>query len=79
MNYVNRIGAVTEQDVPQGSCLIQVIKQKLQKPSENEQLREIINGNKDGLTEIKNKLLGLKNCDEQEFVDELTSSELVVI
>lgn len=73
----NRIGDVTEQDVPQENIPGTGDETEITKlRQENKQLREIINGNKDGLTEIKNKLLGLKNCDEQEFVDELTSSEL---
>ena len=73
----NRIGDVTEQDVPQENIPVtgdqtEIIKLRL----ENDKLREIINGNKDGLTKIKNKLLGLKNCDKEPFVDELTSGEL---
>ena len=73
----NRIGDVTEQDVPQENIPGTGDETEITKlRQENKQLREIIKGNKDGLTEIKEKLLGLKNCDEQEFVDELTSSEL---
>ena len=73
----NRIGDVTEQYVPQANIPVTGDQTEITElRQENEQLREIINGNKDGLTEIKNKLLGLKNCDKQSFVDELTSDEL---
>lgn len=73
----NKIGDVTEQDVPQVSIPVTGDQTEITKlRQENEKLRGIINGNKDGLTEIKNKLLGLKNCDEQPFVNQLTSDEL---
>ena len=73
----NSIGDVTEQDIPQENIPFTGDQTEITKlREENEQLREIINGNKNGLKEIKNKLLGLKNCDKQPFVDELTSSEL---
>ena len=73
----NRIGDVTEQDVPQENIPGTGDETEITKlRQENKQLREIIKGNKDGLTEIKEKLLGLKNCENQPFVDELTSSEL---
>lgn len=69
-----RIGDVTEQDVPQANIPVTGDQTEIiiQLKQENDKLRGIINANKDGLTEIKNKLLGLKNCDKQPFVDELS-------